>query len=88
MQRTNGLVDTVGKAEGGTNWESGTATCTTMCEMDSQQEATVQCRELSLVLWAGSEGCVGGEVGEAQEGGNTHTHTHTQAQFTSLYSRN
>jgi len=59
----NGLADTVGKEEAGTNWESSIDIYMLPCVKHSQQEAAEEHRELSSALWDDLEGWDGSEVG-------------------------
>ena len=49
-------MDTTGEEEGGTNQESSADIYTTMCKVDSWQEAAVLHRQLSLLLSGDLEG--------------------------------
>ena len=65
------LVDTLREGEGGTNRESGTETCITICKTDSQWEMLYDARSSSMVLCDHLEGW--DEVGggrEVPEGGH------------------
>ena len=53
MDIENGPVDAVGEGGGARNCEQHRHTHTTMCKIDSQQEATAQHRKFSLELRGG-----------------------------------
>ena len=60
----NRLVDTVGKGEGGMNWENSMETDITICKIDSKWELVVWYRELNPLFCDKLEGKDGREVPE------------------------
>ena len=66
----NRLVDTVGKGEGGMNWENSMETDITACKIDSKWEFVVWHRELNPELYDNLEGKDGRWEGSSRGGGD------------------